>query len=475
MKLPKSIVMLGLLVILLAGLSTATSVDVEPINKTSHQIFFDEVAVYRLTIDNTADSDRVFNIGLNPLNWVVDSDRSISVDANSEREVELLVRPRPSNFRGPGLYNVPLEITTNKGETFDDNLKIVIKSIEERLFEYKPSVAMGISADKEINPKNEMSLQMTARNRNLRNLENITLIVEADHFSESRLFSLSSLDEKSFELRFDIPDDAAPGTYELEARLRHGNQTLSEAKKYYDILPYADIDRETVTSSSKLFKQTRISKVTNKGNVEKSIVTDLDISLFEDIFTSVSIDASSIEKKERTSWKLTLQPQETASLTVQSNYRPLVALALLIVLVIIGYFVARSPITLKKQVIVTGKDEEGVSEMKVRIYLRNRTGKAFYNIRLLDKAPAIAHVSKSNALGSVDPTKIVTTENKGTVIKWDFDNLEAFEERIVTYTIRARLKIIGNIGLPRVKVRFENENGKARTTESDNAKIGATS
>ncbi|MGM5481184.1 MAG: hypothetical protein ACQESE_02110 [Nanobdellota archaeon] len=464
-----------MVVVVLASLASATSVDVEPVNQTSHQIYFDETAVYKLTIDNTAEDDKVFAISLNPLNWIIDSDRSIPVDGNSEKVIDLRVRPRPTNFRGPGVYKVPLDVTTVDGERFTEIVKIVVKSIEERLFEYKPSVALGLSLDENVNPRDPLSVQVSVRNRNLRNLENMTFLIEGDHFSEEKSFSLSSLEERTFAFRFDIDDTAAPGTYELYGKLFYDSDTVNEVSRYYDIVPYANIDTGSLNSSSYFFKRTTVSKRTNTGNIDKSIASDLDISLLEDIFTTVDIEADSVEKISRKSWKITLSPNETATVTVVHNYRPLVALGVIVLLLVVIYFTMRSPITLRKQVIVTGKDDEGVSEMKVRIYLRNRTGKAFYNIRLLDKAPAIAHVSPSQALGSMEPTKIVKTENKGTIVKWDFDSLEAFEERIVTYSIKARLKIIGNLSLPKVKVRFENVKGKSRTTESGRSTIGITS
>ncbi|MFP4118969.1 MAG: hypothetical protein ACLFTH_02850 [Candidatus Woesearchaeota archaeon] len=461
--------------VVLASLASATSIDVEPVNQTSHQIFFDETAVYKLSIDNSADTSKVFSISMNPLNWIIDSSRNVVVDANSTETFELRVRPRPTNFRGPGVYRVPLEVTTTDGDELQDNVKIVIKSIEERLFEYKPSIALGVSLDEKVNPQDSLSVQVGVRNRNLRNLENVSLELDAEHFSGEKTFSLSSLEERSLAFRFDVDNNAAPGTYELFAKLVYDNETINEVERYYDIVPYADIDRDRVNSSSRFFKSTRVMKVTNTGNVNKSVVTDLDISLLEDIFTGVDVEASTVERLSRNSWKVVLNPGETATITVVKNFRSLAALGLIAVVAVILYFTMRSPLTLKKQVIVTGKDDEGVSEMKVRIYLRNRTGKAFYNLRLLDKAPAIAQVSPNKAIGSIEPTKIVKTEHQGTIVKWDFDSLEAYEERIVTYTIRARLKIIGNLGLPKVKVRFENVKGKTRTTESARATIGATS
>ena len=56
--------------------------------------------------------------------------------------------------------------------------------------------------------------------------------------------------------------------------------------------------------------------------------------------------------------------------------------------------------------------------------------------------------------------------------KGDFETIDAYEERIVSYTIKAKLKIIGNLSLPAVKVKFENVKGVTRTTQSGKVVIG---
>jgi hypothetical protein len=180
-----------------------------------------------------------------------------------------------------------------------------------------------------------------------------------------------------------------------------------------------------------------------------------------------------VEEVDKTAWDIILSPEETATIIVIENYRVLPILGLIILLIILGYYQFRSPIVLKKQTIVTGQDEEGISEMKIRIFVKNRSKQPFYNVRLLDRAPSIAQVHVANGLGILEPSKIVHTERKGTIIKWDFESLESYEERIVTYAIKARLKIIGTLGLPSVKVKFENVKGRQKTTESGRAIIGS--
>lgn len=473
MRVSRLVLLTILFGLLLTTMVSATSVHVQPTNQSSNYIFFDETASYQLTITNDAEEDKVYSWSINPVEWIIDGKNSMKVDAGSSRTIELLVTPRPSNFRGPGLYVVPITVQDAFGGSTQSQINIYIKSINEKVYSYLASVALGASINDPLDPRDDANIQIQIRNRNILEIESLHLIIDGETFYKEELLSLAALEEKT--LRYKIPLDlqVKPGTYNLNVRLVYENKTISEVKELYDVDPYATIDRD-VTSSKKFFKLIKISSLTNNGNVLKEVNTDIDSNIFKRLFTRIDIEANTVEKNPDRSWTLILAPNETAVVTVIENYRSLFYLFVLAIIVLGSYFTMRSPITMKKQIIVTGKDEEGISEMKVRIYLKNRTDKAYYNLRLLDKAPAIADVHAPHGLGVMAPSKIVKTEKKGTIIKWDFDTLDAYEERIVSYTLKAKLKIIGNLTLPAVKVKFENVKGISRTTQSGKAVIGTT-
>ncbi len=464
-------ILFGLLLVGLASSASATTVRIQPTNKTSSYVFFDETASYQLTITNDATMDKVYSWSINPVDWIIEGKNSMKVSAGESRTIELLISPRPSNFRGPGLYVVPVNVQDAFGETIQSQLNIHIKSINEKVYSYLPSVALGASMNDPLDPREDASVQVQLRNRNILEIDALKLVIDGENFYKEDTFPLSALEEKT--LRYKLPVDSLvkPGTYNLHVYIVYQNKTISEVKDSYVVNPYAVINRDVVRTS-RFFKITKISKLTNNGNVVKEITTDVSSAFYKWPFMHVSIKANTAEKNRGHSWLLILDPNETATVTVVENYRSLFYLALLLIIFLIAYFTMRSPITMKKQIVVTGKDEEGISEMKVRIYLKNRTDKAYYNLRLLDKAPAIADVHAPQGLGVMGPTKIVKTEKKGTIVKWDFDTLDAYEERIVSYTIKAKLKIIGNLALPAVRIKFENVKGNSRTSQSGKAVIG---
>lgn len=464
--------LLVLFVALLAvSFASASSVEITPESTSSDYVYFDEVAEYTITITNTQGIDQVFSWSVNPVEWVLESSSSVRVGPGETLSTSMKMRARPSNYKGPGFYIVPVTVQSSS-ESFNEQTTIYIKSVHDG--GYKPSVALIATMSPELDPREPVSLQITLRNRNILNLEDLVLLIDGEEFNEEFVVELAGLEERTFEYRFDIDPLTEPGTRDLSVKLNYNEEQINEIERYYDIGAYSFIDRSSPSSSSFLFRYVKISSLENVANIEKTISLDLDIPWFERIFTNVDIEATAVEKTGPTTWDVTLIPEETGTVTVVQNYRIIPLIILLAIIAFFAYMNLRSPIVLKKQTIVTGKDEEGVSEMKVRIYIRNRTGKAFYNLRVLDRAPPIAHVKVGTGLGILEPSDIIKTNHKGTIIKWDFDTLESFEERIVTYVIKAKLKIMGPLGLPPVKAKFENSKGKNRTTSSGKAEIGGT-
>jgi len=472
MRQSQLLLLTGLLILLAIPLASATTtLHIQPTDTSSHYIFFDETASYQLTIINNGTEDKIYSWSINPVEWVIEGKNSMRVEAQTSRTAELLVTPRPSNFRGPGLYIIPVVVEDAFGNTYQESIPLTIRSINDPAYSYLASVALGASLNDPLSPAEQANVQIQVRNRNILDITELELYIDGEIFSHEDTFPLAGLEEKTLRYRLDVDPVTTPGMYPLHVFIRYENKTLSEVKTFYDVEAYSSIRRESATAKQFL-KSTTVIQLTNVGNIVKSVDTDLDLPAFNRLYAGIDIEATNLEKNKGRSWTIILDPYETATVTIVKNYRYLVFLLLLTLAGIIAYFSLRSPITMQKQIIVTGKDDEGISEMKVRIFLKNRTDKAYYNLRLLDKAPAIADVHAPHSLGVIGPTKIVKTEKKGTIIKWDFEALDAYEERIVSYTIKAKLKIIGNLSLPAVRIKFENVKGVTRTTQSGKAVIG---
>ena len=162
-------------------------------------------------------------------------------------------------------------------------------------------------------------------------------------------------------------------------------------------------------------------------------------------------------------------PGQTILFKFTENYRVLVLIVLVLVLCGIGYLVLRSPIVVVKEAVGLAKDD-GVSQLKVRLFIKNRSSRLVQGISVTDRVPSIADVVRAEAPGSISPSKVAVSEKGGTLLRWDLEVLEPYEERVVTYVARSKLKIIGRMSLPVAKVRYT-ANGKERVIYSNNIEI----
>ena len=77
-----------------------------------------------------------------------------------------------------------------------------------------------------------------------------------------------------------------------------------------------------------------------------------------------------------------------------------------------------------------------------------------------DRIPRIADIDTNYPVGTMQPSKIIKHDKRGTIIQWVIPTLEAYEERIITYHINSKLKIIGSMRLPNSMVKYKNKRGK---------------
>jgi hypothetical protein len=251
-----------------------------------------------------------------------------------------------------------------------------------------------------------------------------------------------------------------------------GDQNIGESSIQYDILGYTDL-RETASKNTVLFRTTETYTIYNNGNKPAMAEKKFRINIFERLFTKFTPDASKEKGSDGKNYfviRQELGSQQTLSITKVTDYRVLVLIIILIIVIIVLYFVLRSPVVLIKNAEPLGKTEEGVSEVKIRLYLKNRSRKPVHNLRVIDTVPSIAEIDKKTRLGSMEPVSIGKSR-RGSVPRWEMDVLEAYEERIITYRIKSRLTLIGGIRLPSAKSTFDAKPGKERTTYSNSINL----
>ena len=464
---------LYLVVLLLLVVSVIATDPVEVHTKVvKSQILRSETAFFILNVTNNFYDTTDISIKFPDSDWI---SRTVpltlyrfSLEKGESKLVTVSFTPR--DHIDYGSHTVPINVKVEESsKLLRINLPILLLRVSDR--EYVPVVRFDTDMDYEIDPRQDAVLKLNLENMNLRDLTNLTINIRSEVFNEERTIRLEPLEEKEETFTFSLDDTQAPLTDVLRVKVYtdFDNKTYSwEKTKEYKIIAYSNLEKNPRKEKSFL-KTIEYIDVTNNGNVEKVFEVTKKITLLKRIFISTEPKSSFSIKSEDgryIAWNVELNPDETKTIIVKESYRLLALILVLIILAVICYYVFRPPILIKKEVSHIGTSEGGISDIKVILYIKNRTSRLVEDITVIEKVPHIANIGKEFQVGTIKPTKVIQNPKKGTLVKWELQNLEAFEERIITYKIKSKLSILGGLTLPATIVKYM-KRGKLHRTKSN--------
>jgi len=448
--------------------ASAFSYFVDVVNNT---ITKQEAAVFNLIIKNSADYDDYYTITTNDVNWLVSTTpESAIVPAKSELELVLELRPKALVEEGR-TYFVPVKIKSSKTDFYYENRQdfaVYVVNPNIKAGEYTATVTPVISIDKIIDPREKVGVTLTLRNRNPKPFDSLKVVIDGEIFSKDYTTKLLPLEEKTNVILFEIDPLTEADTRTLSVMLYLNDTKIAESSTEYEIKGYPDL-KETTSKQVFLFRIEEKFSIYNNGNKAGTAEEKFRMSIFRKLFTKFTPEAVKERGDDGKAYyviRQNLRPQETLNGSVVTNYRLLVVIILVIIAIIVLYYVLRSPVIIAKNAEPLGKTEDGLSEVKIRLYLKNRSRKPVNSLRVIDIIPSIAEIDKKTHLGTMEPVSIGKSK-RGTVPRWEMDVLEAYEERIITYRIKSKLTLIGGIRLPSAKATFDAGGGKERITYSN--------
>jgi hypothetical protein len=462
----------ALLFVLIAMQASAFAYYVSTLNNT---ITKTESASFRLLIRNTLSYDDFFTISTKDVEWLLGSEPiSAFVPAGEQVEFVIQLTPKPSVEEGR-TYFIPVKIRSEKtGFYFEEREKFAVYVVNPSLKAgvYMPTVTPKVTIDRTIDPRQKVSVNLNLNNRNPRDLPDLKVVVNGEIFYKEYTTHLLPNEDKTNEILFEIDPLTEPGTRTLTLEISFEDKNIGESLSQYDVLGYVDL-KKTSSKNTVLFRTREDYGIYNNGNMPGIGEQKFRINIFKRLFTKLSPDADKEKGSDGKSYYVItkeLGPQERIDITVITNYRLLVLIIILIILIVVLYYALRSPAILVKNAEPLGKTEGEMSEIKIRLYLKNRSRKPLTNLRVIDVVPSIAEIDKKTHLGSMEPVSIGKSK-RGTVPRWEMDVLEPYEERIITYRIKSKLTLIGGIRLPSAKVTFDAGKGKERTTYSNSINL----
>lgn len=444
----------GLLILLLLLVApfvhAAYSVTVNPIQS---EIYRNESASYDIIISNFENREGDFQVyTIDPGFTTKTEPLSLTVPAGSQRTFKLFLRP--STTARAGTQGIPVNFKDlNSGTVISKSIELTLRGYDRR--EYLPTVSLDVRMPYEIDPRAVIPVRLELRNRNPLNITNLTIRLFSPHFSATSVLHLAPLSDKTKDIEgLSMSPLTSPGEAEVTIQLVYEDEVITQIIKNYKVKEYTEVKQE-VAEDKLFFKTEKTVTITNDGNVKNTAIIAVPTSFLKSLFISSSLPYEhEVRNGERVIfWSVPLEPQGTASVVYTENYRILVLLLLLGLISIVAYLLLRSPVVALKEAVAVAHPE-GVSDIKVRVFVKNRSSKVIQGLQVTDRVPSLAEVVKTESHGSLSPTKVAVSEKHGTLLRWDLEVLEPFEERIFTYQVKSKLKIIGRMKLPNAKVRF---------------------
>ena len=466
-KLPKKVCLMHktsrffiLIIALLAfaNAAYAASFDVKSV-PVNDKIIVDDVAEFDILVQNSLDTDEEFVIKkagypfwdmyTKPLQNPI----TIKVPAKSTGSIRLFVDPL--YITSVDTYTLEAGVLLERtGEEQKVPITIGIKSTAPLISGYIPTVLTSISIlpDK-IDPREGFKLKIVLNNQNVLDYPNLTIKIESRLFKEELHYPLGPKDDKTIEVAKNIDPMTAPQHDSVVvAVFKDERLIVNPIVKEFEVIEYST--QQDIPKEQSFLKIRRGIKINSNSPSYRGIVK-VETTPLKNLFTSTHPKADLVKENGKyfLVWQARLGSDRTAALYTTENYRPLVVIAVLAIAAIVIYFVFRSPIVVKKSIANVGMSEGGISEAKIVVRVKNRSPSPIANIEVLDNLPHIAHVEKELSIGSMQPHAILKHPKRGIMIKWSIENIEAGDERVLSYKMKSRLPVLGELNLPAANAR----------------------
>ena len=178
--------------------------------------------------------------------------------------------------------------------------------------------------------------------------------------------------------------------------------------------------------------------LTNKANYALDTTYAIPMGGISRFFTFVSPE---VDRDYEFDIKLASGESKTVYYTV--NYLPLV-LGFILLALLVFWFYSRKKCSIHKRVLAT-KGADGKKLVKVTLIAKNKSYRPLTNLRVTDRVPASLKIV--HKASSMRPD-IVKQQSTHAALTWKIPKLGPREQRVISYYMRAGVKLIGKVSLP---------------------------
>ncbi|MBI2111951.1 hypothetical protein HYT52_00245 [Candidatus Woesearchaeota archaeon] len=449
------VLFLFVLVFVLSAVTVLAESKIE-VTPLKNQISPLEQAEFSVRISNQAEVTQRYSIYSlqSGQGWTVDpsplKDRIIQIEPGTNYTTTIVVDPL-EEF-SPGIYYMYVTIESDYGERHNLALKVYLSP--EKPLTYLPSFKIDVDMDELIDPREPVSIKLFLENRNPLDLSNLNVRMQSEivGFDKEVSVNLPPLERKTIEFAVTPDPFQQPKEYLLFFVFERDGQTVKVVEQKVEIETILSPFTLTLNPTSEKLKKTTVVQVRNDGNVLNTQKVHVPVSFIASLVTDAEIEK--VEGVRSAVWELTLDPNESTEVVMVTNYQILLYIAIFVLVFLGFYLYVRSPVGVYKKAVTTKTEGDSLSEVKITLEVKNTSKRPLHDIIVTDVIPGITNLENSLDLGTLKPHQIKHTAH-GTKIIWNLAEVEGHEHRLITYKVKAKLNILGELLLPRAKVEFK--------------------
>lgn len=443
------------LIIFLASISIAHASNLA-ITTINDQISPYDYASYAITVFNDREFADSYFITSKDLRWSISTEpltdytTGLSVPAMSQKSTILLIKPR--EVVPFGRHDIEILLTSKEtNKTLKETISV---NVRQDLIKWPTDVSMSVDVPPFMDPRRVSVVKVILKNNNPLHVSNLTIRLKSSLFEKEAEIELLSKQEKTVDFSITFNASMPPQKDKLSVTLLFNGSVVKQISKDYEVKPFSGFRIES-SESKKFLKRTKVITYTNDGTAVQRETIFIEASLSKKIFTSTNpkLDFTKIDGIYYYTGEIELQPGQAAKVTITTNYRPLLYLGIIIVMLILIYFATRAPVIVRKEARDIEVVEGGISKIKLIIKVRNRSRNTIRNLRLIDRIPIIAHFIKEGA-ETLKPEKVFSYAG-GTAVRYNIKSIEPEEVIIITYEIKTKLGVVGNLRLKPAIVEYD--------------------
>ncbi len=349
--------------------------------------------------------------------WIAIGDQSIYVPYGSSASSALRLEPvsdaMPNNYE----YSIIVSRASDKDNKIE-------KSVFANVLQSSSVIIKDSSLScTDCKPGDMVTVSVSIRNIGSKQLNNMKIVFTLG--DKTKTMSASSIDSgivKAFSTDFSIDNVAAPGQYNIEAKVMQDTSVLAKKSMSFNI-PSIPIVKTVKNISSSIFGNYITLVSTNYGNAAqtseiKSNVLNAWYSVYSGTKPSSTGDAYS--------WAVSIAPSESVTIIYSEIFWPVPFAAVILVFIGAYYYMVLSSLSIRKKII------RHTGEISVSLDVRS-------GLRPIDNAVVRDIIPKEfellNKFESIKP--VIRKIHSGTEVVWRLGRLKSREERILHYRIKA--------------------------------------